>query len=294
MTLIHVFPGQGAQRVGMGRDVFARFPHLVTQAESQLGWSLRELCESGPTEKLSDTRFTQPAVYVVSALSYLALVRDTGEIPTMLAGHSLGEYTALFAGGAYDFFTGLEIVSERGRLMSEAPSGAMAAVIGLDKDAVRDALLRRPGHDRVELANLNLAEQIVIAGIPAALEQAIPALKEAGAMTVTRLPVGGAFHSSLMTEPAKRFRTFLSGYRFNRLRIPTLSNVTAAPHEQTTLHELLGRQMTEPVNWTGCMDHLLRQPDPEIVDVGPDKVLARLLDKHRAAAERLEGEETAR
>ena len=294
MTLVHVFPGQGSQRVGMGREVFARFPHLVTQAESKLGWSLHDLCENGPAEKLSDTRFTQPAVYVVSALNYLALVQDTGDFPTMLAGHSLGEYTALFAGGAYNFLTGLEIVSERGRLMSEAPSGAMAAVIGLDKEAIRNVLFQGPEHGRVELANLNLAKQIVIAGPPAALEQVIPVLKEAGAMAVTRLPVGGAFHSSLMMEPAKRFRTFLSGYRFNRLRIPTLSNVTAAPHEHTTLHELLGRQMIEPVNWTGCMDHLLHQPDPEIVDIGPGRVLARLLENHRSAAEHLEKDGPAR
>ncbi|MBF0695873.1 ACP S-malonyltransferase [Actinomyces bowdenii] len=290
MTLIHVFPGQGSQRVGMGREVFARFPHLVTQAEKQLGWSLRDLCENGPSEKLSNTRYTQPAIYVVSALNYLALVRDSGEIPTLLAGHSLGEYTALFAGGAYDFFTGLEIVSERGRLMSEAPAGSMAAVIGLDKGKVSDVLNQRMGQAGVELVNLNLIDQVVIAGAPEALEEAVPTLKEAGAATVARLSVSGAFHSSLMSEPAKIFRKFLAGYRFNKLRISTLSDITAAPHEQATLHELLSRQMTEPVNWTGCMDHMLRQPDPEIVDVGPGRVLAQLVAKHRAASGSLEAQ----
>lgn len=283
MVLIHVFPGQGAQRIGMGSEVFDRFPHLVTQAESQLGWSLRDLCQNGPAERLSDTRYTQPAVYVVSALSYLARVRDTGEIPTMLAGHSLGEYTALFAGGAYDFLLGLEIVAERARLMSEAPAGAMAAVIGLDKGRVHELLPPEIWRGRAEVANLNLTEQVVIAGTPKGLDEATPGLKSAGATTVARLSVSGAFHSSLMSGPATKFEEFLAGYKFNRLRIPTLSNVTAAPHEQATLHELLGRQMTESVNWTGCMDRMLREPDPDIVDVGPGKVLARLLDQHRAA-----------
>ncbi|RJF41183.1 [acyl-carrier-protein] S-malonyltransferase [Actinomyces sp. 2119] len=282
MTLVHVFPGQGAQRVGMGGEVLARFPHLVAQAESQLGWSIRELCAQGPTERLSDTRFTQPAVYVVSALSYLAHVRDSGEVPTLFAGHSLGEYTALFAGGAYDFLTGLEIVAQRGRLMAEAPPGAMAAVIGLSHEAVRTALLEAD-EGGVTLANLNLADQVVVAGSPEALDRVTPPLKTAGATAVTRLRVSGAFHSSLMAEPAERFRAFLDGYRFNRLRIATLSNVTAAPHEQETLHELLGRQMVEPVNWVGCMDYMLRKPDPEVVDVGPGAVLARLVERHRAA-----------
>lgn len=281
MTLIHVFPGQGAQRVGMGGEVLARFPHLVTQAESQLGWSIRGLCAEGPAEKLSDTRFTQPVVYVVSALSYLAHVQDSGQVPTLFVGHSLGEYTALFAGGAYDFLTGLEIVAERARLMAQAPPGGMSAVIGLRPEVVRRALREAGGSD-VTPANLNLAHQIVVAGSLEALDRITPALKEAGA-TVTRLPVSGAFHSRLMAEPAKRFQAFLDGYRFNRLRITTLSNVTAAPHEQETLHELLGRQMTEPVNWVGCMDYVLGQPDPEIVDVGPGTVLARLVEKHRAA-----------
>ena len=293
MTLIHIFPGQGAQRVGMGSELFARFPHLVTQAESQLGWSIRELCAQGPAEKLSDTRFTQPTVYVVSALSYLAHVRDSGEIPALFAGHSLGEYTALFVGGAYDFLTGLEIVAERARLMAEAPPGAMAAVIGLGHEAVRTALLEAGGND-VTPANLNLADQIVIAGRPEALDRVAPALKAAGATTVTPLQVSGAFHSSLMAEPAERFRAFLDGYRFDRLRITTLSNVTAAPHEQETLHELLGRQMVEPVNWVGCMDYMLGQPDPEIVDVGPGSVLARLVERHRAAGAPVGGPERLR
>ena len=111
---------------------------------------------------------------------------------------------------------------------------------------------------------------------------------------VTRLQVSGAFHSSLMAEPAERFRAFLDGYRFDRLRITTLSNVTAAPHEQETLHELLGRQMVEPVNWVGCMDYMLGQPDPEIVDVGPGSVLARLVERHRAAGAPVGGPERLR
>ena len=282
MTLIHVFPGQGVQRIGMGADVFTRFPHLVSQAELHLGWSIRDLCAEGSAGKLADTQFTQPSVYVVSALSYLAHVQDSGEVPTLLAGHSLGEYTALFAGGAYDFLTGLEIVAERGRLMAEAPPGGMAAVIGLDVTVIRRVLVEVVGNDVVP-ANLNLADQIVIAGRQESLDRVTQSLMTAGATSVTPLRVGGAFHSPLMRDPAESFRRFLAGFEFNRLRIPTLSNVTAAPHQQEYLHEMLGRQMVESVDWVGCMDFMLERPEPDIVDIGPGNVLARLMERHRSS-----------
>lgn len=278
MTLIHVFPGQGAQRVGMGADLFPRFPHLVAQADAVLGWSVAGLCLDGPAEQLADTRFTQPALYVVSALHYLHQVRETGVVPELLAGHSLGEYTALFAGGAFDFLTGLEIVAERGRLMAQAPPGAMSAVIGLEREPL-EAALRAAGADGVQVANLNLPDQIVLAGSPAELDRVAPLLRDAGAAVVTRLPVSGAFHSRWMDGPASSFRTVLDGYRFNRLRIPTLSNVTAAPHVDAELHEVLSRQMTEPVQWVRCMEYLLAQPEAKILDVGPGEILSRLVDR---------------
>ena len=278
MTLIHVFPGQGAQRVGMGRHLFERFPHLVAQAESVLNWSISDVCLEGPADRLSDTRDTQPTVYVVGALSYLQRVRDTGVVPTVLAGHSLGEYTALFAGGAFDFLTGLEIVAERGRLMAEAPPGGMAAVIGLARGDL-ERVLQANGAQGVELANINLPDQIVMAGPLPELDRLMAIVRESGASVVTRLPVSGAFHSSLMQGPARLFRSFLDEYQFNRLRITTLSNVTAVPHEQDRLHELLSRQMTEPVQWVRCMEYLLGQPEPDIVDIGPGETLSRSLSR---------------
>ncbi len=282
MTLIHLFPGQGAQRVGMGADLFPQFGHLMAQADDALGWSVAELCLDGPADRLADTRYTQPALYVVSALHYLQRVRETGRVPALLAGHSLGEYTALFAGGAFDFLTGLEIVAERGRLMAEAPPGAMSAVIGLSREHL-DAVLRDTAETEAQVANLNLVDQIVLAGSPAGLDRIAPLMKEAGASVVTRLPVSGAFHSRWMAGPAEAFRSFLAARRFNRIRIPTLSDVTAQPHTDDRVHELLGRQMTEPVQWVRCMEYLTAQPDPEVHDVGPGEVLARLLARFRDA-----------
>lgn len=276
MTTIHVFPGQGSHRIGMGREQFARYPHLVRQADAVLGYSVEELCLTGPPERLSDTRYTQPALYVVDTLSYLDQVRDTGVVPSLVAGHSLGEYAALFAAGAFDFLTGLEVVAERARLMSAAPPGGMAAVVGLGLDDVRAALARH-GADAVDIANINGPGQIVVSGPRDELARLPAPLKESGADAVTTLAVSGAFHSRYMSAAARDFAAFLARYRFNRIKIPVLSNVTARPHRDDELAALLARQLTEPVRWTDCMAYVLDQPDPGVIEVGPGRVLAGLL-----------------
>ncbi|WP_219636577.1 ACP S-malonyltransferase [Streptomyces sp. AJS327] len=280
MTTTYVFPGQGSHRVGMGEAAFGRYPHLVRQADSVLGYSVADLCLSGPAERLGDTRYTQPALYVAGSLAYLERVRETGIVPSLLAGHSLGEYVALFAAGAFDFLTGLELVAERARLMAEAGDGGMCAVIGLDAGRVTE-LLADVAPEGVTVANLNAPRQVVLSG-PRGLHDTLRGpLVDGGARSVVSLPVSGAFHSPHMRPAAERFGAFLRSYRFNDLKIPVLSNVTARPHEDASLGELLTRQLVEPVRWTECVGYALDQPGGDVVEVGPGRVLTGLLRQLR-------------
>jgi malonyl CoA-acyl carrier protein transacylase len=275
MTQVCLFPGQGSHRPGMGQELFPRYPHLVASADRLLGYSIAELCLAAPADRLGDTRFTQCAMYVVNALSYIDHVRSGGAIPDVVAGHSLGEYSALFAAGAFDFLTGLELVAERARLMAGAGAGAMLVVIGLSGDEVRE-VLDGAGNSTVDIANLNAPSQTVISGPPADIADITPVFA-ARAEAAVPLKVSGAFHSRYMAGAAGAFGSFLRRYHFGRLRIPVISNVTARRHTDTGLAELLTRQLTEPVRWTDSIRHLLAEPAPEFHEIGPGRVLAGLV-----------------
>ncbi|MFJ8148774.1 ACP S-malonyltransferase [Streptomyces sp. NPDC096048] len=280
MTVIHVFPGQGAHRVGMGRQLFESYPHLVRQADAVLGYSIEELCLAGPEERLSDTRYTQCAMYVVGSLSYVDRVRTTGRLPDLLAGHSLGEYVALFAAGAFDFVTGVELVAERAAAMTDAGPGAMAAVLGITADRVRE-ILARGGAPEVDIANLNAPEQTVVSGPPGAVAEAMTLFGEE-TRAVVPLKVSGAFHARQMAPAAARFERLLRGYRFAPLRIPVISNATARPYDDTETAALLVRQLTSPVRWTESVEYLLDQPEAEFHELGPGQVLTGLIAQIRA------------
>ncbi|MFJ9948569.1 ACP S-malonyltransferase [Kitasatospora sp. NPDC091207] len=280
MTVVHLFPGQGSQWVGMGRALLASYPNLVRQADSVLGYSVAELCVEGPAERLADTRYTQCAMYVVDVLSYIDAVRTGGEIPDLVAGHSLGEYAALFAAGVFDFRTGLEIVVKRAELMAASGAGAMAAVIGLDEEAVR-AVLERTGRP-VDIANLNAPDQTVLSGPAEGMAEVSALAVEAGA-TVVPLKVSGAFHSRWMAPAAAEFERFLSGYVLARPKIPVLANTTARPHEQGELAGALVRQFTQPVRWHESVEYCLGRPDAELREIGPGTVLTGLTRRIVAA-----------
>ncbi|MEU3003014.1 ACP S-malonyltransferase [Streptomyces sp. NPDC007020] len=280
MTLIHVFPGQGSHRPGIGKDLFPRFPHLVRQADSVLGRSITDLCLNGSAEELTDTRNTQTAMYVVGALSYLDAVRTTGQVPDAVAGHSLGEYVALFAAGTFDFLTGLEIVVRRGELMAQAPAGGMAAVMGAEPERIREVLARHaPG---VDIANLNAPDQTVVAG-PADQIKGLAAAFGDEARAVVPLKVGGAFHSRYMADAAEEFGAFLAQYRLGPPRIEVVSNVTARPYGPDEPAGLLSRQIASPVRWSESVEYLLGHPDAEIRELGPGQVLTGLVAQIRAA-----------
>ena len=281
MTLIHVFPGQGSHQTGMGRELFPRYPHLVRRADQLLGYSVEDLCLNAPREELNDTRYTQCSMYVVGVLSYLDHVRNDGAVPSIVAGHSLGEYVALFAAGAFDFLTGLELVHRRAELMAAAGPGAMWAVIGLDEERVRTSLAEG-GHGEVDIANLNAPEQTVLSGPPAEVKAAAAALAEA-ATAVVPLKVSGAFHSRRMAGAAQEFGAFLRGYRFAPLKLRVIANTTAQPHTDADLAAELERQLTAPVRWSETVRYLLRQPEPRILEVGPGQVLTGLVRRIQGA-----------
>lgn len=252
MMKAFLFPGQGAQRVGMGAELFARFPHQVAEADAVLGYSITDLCLNGPMEKLTRTNFTQPALYVVSALKFL----DQNERPEVVLGHSVGEYAALFAAGVVDFATGLQLVKKRGELMDRAQGGGMAAVIGLDGDQIH-AVLRQHHLSDVYPANFNTPKQIVLSGKRDAVVAAEEFFRAAGASHYVVLPVGGAFHTPFMAEAQAEFADFAAQFSFASPQVPVISNVTARPHDPATIRQRMIEQITAPVLWCESLRYLL-------------------------------------
>ncbi len=250
-----LFPGQGAQRVGMGAELFEALPDLVRRADDILGYSLAKLCLEGPADRLMQTRYTQPAIYAVGALGYLQR-RSEIAAPDFLLGHSVAEYVALFAAEVFDFETGLRLVKARGELMGEATGGGMAAVLGLDA-AQTEAVLARHAPGEVFAANFNTPRQIVISGKRDAVERLEPAFREAGAGHFKVLDVGGAFHSPLMAPARDAFRRIVEASTFAAPKIPVISNVTARPHVADRIPERMIEQITAPVRWADSIRYLL-------------------------------------
>jgi malonyl CoA-acyl carrier protein transacylase len=265
----------------MGAQLFdevAEFRRVERDADRLLGYSLRELCLADSQNRLKQTEYTQPALYTVCALSYYKAIAF-GERPDLLAGHSLGEYAALLAAGAYDFITGLRIVQKRGALMAQVRNGGMAAVVGLSPDSVT-RVLREGGFCAVDTANFNSPQQAVISGPVEDIKRAAAAFERAGAQLYAPLPVSGAFHSRYMAPMAAEFRNFLSGIEFQPLQLPVISNVAAQPYPtdspSTEIPSLLVRQCTQPVLWAQSIQYLAARGASAFREIGPGSVLTNL------------------
>lgn len=273
-----LFPGQGSQRRGMGAGLFDRFPETAALASDVLGYDLARLCLQDPDGRLDDTRYTQPALYVVNALSYQASVEDGEPAGDHFLGHSLGEYNALLAAGAFDFETGLRLVLKRGELMARADGGAMLAVVGLPEPELRDFLA---GQDlgRLDVANLNTPTQTVLSGPVEDIERARTSLEDRRVRT-SRLRVSAAFHSRHM-EPARvEFRAFLKGFRFAPLRATVIANVTARPYADDEIAQVLSDQIAGPVRWVESVRRLLRvTPAENCREAGGGRLLMRMLEQ---------------
>jgi len=271
-----VFPGQGSQKKGMGHDLFDQFPDVAAAADEILGYSVKELCLEDPHKRLGDTEYTQPALYLINALSWLENRADETDPPDFLAGHSLGEYNALFAAGAFDFQTGLLMVRERGRLMAGAKGGGMAAVIGMDmtNEKIEKILMEGP-FENISITNYNSPGQWVISGIKEEIIQAGPFFKKERAKFIP-LKVSGAFHSPYMAEAALEFSGFLEKFAFADPSIPVVSNVSARPYESGAVKKMLIAQMTSPVMWVETVRYLMGRGADEFYEIGPGKVLTGL------------------
>jgi trans-AT polyketide synthase, acyltransferase and oxidoreductase domains len=270
-----VFPGQGSQVVGMGEGLFERHPEMVAAADEILGYSVAELCLEDPQGRLHQTQYTQPALFVVNALSYLSRCSSGALPPDFVAGHSLGEYNALLAAGVFDFESGLRLVKLRAQLMSQASGGRMAAVLGCDEEKVLE-ILKANGLHAVDVANYNTPIQVVLSGPAEEIARAETLFTEIGA-TYTPLNVSAAFHSRAMEPFLEPLGEALEQTAFHSPRIPVLSNVEARPYEVHELKDHLRRQIREPVRWTEIIRYLLNAGVVDFEEVGPGSVLMKLV-----------------
>ncbi|MFI0168148.1 ACP S-malonyltransferase [Streptomyces sp. NPDC017095] len=276
-----LFPGQGAQRPGMGAELLGRYSDLVAEARDILGYAVDRLCLDDPDGLLGSTRWTQPALYVVSALAYRAWCEGHEGPPDFAAGHSLGEYNALEAAGAFDFATGLRLVARRAELMSRAPAGGMAVVVGLAADRVA-GVLGDAGLDDVDIANHNTPTQYVISGPARSLARAETWFGRAGARLYSRLNVSGPFHSRYMRQAERELAAHVRAAALSAPRFPVVSNVTALPHGPDPSACLL-RQLSAPVRWTQSVRYLLAAGVTVFRQVGPGNALDAMVRDIRSA-----------
>ena len=276
-----LFPGQASQAVGMGKDLCDTFPlarEMFDMADEILGFGLTEICFGGPMEELSKTSVTQPAVFLHSVVS-ARLLAEKGMAPTIVAGHSLGEYSALVTAGVLDLSAALRLVRRRGELMQEAGTvrpGAMAAILGVDDAKLVSLCAADAGV--VVAANFNAPGQIVISGEAEAVARVGTAASEAGAKRVIDLPVGGAFHSELMQPASEEMAKLLEAAEFSSPTVPVVTNVTAATEtDAERLKELLIAQMTAPVRWTDSVKAVVDAGVTHACEVGPGAVLKGLV-----------------
>jgi [acyl-carrier-protein] S-malonyltransferase len=296
-----LFPGQGSQAVGMGRDLAEKFTvarQSFEEADAALGYSLSKLCFEGPAEQLMQTEFTQPAIFAVSMAAYRVLA-SRGVEPQIAAGHSLGEYAACAAAGVMSFADAIRALRARGRFMQEAVpqgQGAMAAVLGLDADAVRGVCdaAAKDTNQVVSPANLNSSEQVVISGTAAGVARASELAKEKGAKKVVPLQVSAPFHCALMQPAQDRLAEVLKGIEVRDPRFPIVSNVTAdITKKGGKERNLLIEQVTAPVRWLESMRWMIDRSVSTFVEVGPGRVLSGLMRQIDRAQKCLNVEDSA-
>lgn len=281
-----VFPGQGSQYAGMGKDLAENFPqarHAFEEANDALGMDLAKLCFDGPEEDLKLTANTQPAIVTTSIAALRVMQEEAGLVPDYVAGHSLGEYAALVCAGALSFEDAVRTVRQRGNFMQDAVPvgvGTMAAIIGLDAQVVDEVCDEVAQQEVVAPANYNSPGQIVIAGHIAAVERAMALAKERGAKRALPLPVSAPFHCRLMEPAARQLEAVLGEVSVSDLTCPVISNVEAIPNRKAdAVRDLLVKQVYSPVRWEESVRTMTAQGVDRFIEIGPGKVLSGLIKR---------------
>jgi [acyl-carrier-protein] S-malonyltransferase len=283
MSLAFVFPGQGSQAIGMLSALAESYPQVAAtfqEASDALGYDLWNIVTHGPVEELNNTQITQPAMLAAGIAVWRIWEAEGGATPVVMAGHSRGEYSALVAAGVLGFADAIKLVAERGRLMQEAVpvgQGAMAAILGLDDQAVKDVCTAAAEGEILSAVNFNAPGQVVIAGTATAIERAVVAAKDAGAKRAIQLPVSVPSHCALMAGAAERLAVQLASITLNMPTIPVINNVDVAQVSSVDgIRTALARQLYQPVRWVETVQKMADDGVDTLIECGPGKVLVGL------------------
>ncbi|OQX85815.1 MAG: [acyl-carrier-protein] S-malonyltransferase [Candidatus Latescibacteria bacterium 4484_7] len=286
MDTAMIFPGQGSQFVGMGKDLADEFSlarEMFLEANDILGFNLSKVCFEGDAETLTETRNAQPAILLISSILSAIMKEEEGIEPKMVAGHSLGEYSALVSAGVFDWRDALKIVRRRGELMFEAglkQPGTMGAILGLSQEEVEEICREASGEEIVVIANINSPGQIVVSGHIGAVKKAMGFATEKGARKVVQLNVSGAFHSPLVASAQNELTSYIREFPMNDSTVGIICNADAKIiHKKEEIIDALSRQLTSPVRWLESMRVLIDNWNGSVLEVGPGRVLAGLMKR---------------
>lgn len=281
-----IFPGQGSQAVGMGKDLYEQYEaakKVYETADNALGYKISDICFNGPDDILKQTKNTQPAILTTSLACLEVLKSELNIIPAATAGHSLGEYGALYTAGVLTMDEAIKITGKRAELMNEAAEntcGSMAAVLGLSEDAINEGLTELQKEGKISVANYNCPGQTVITGEKALIQKSVELLKSKGAKRVIELAVSGAFHSELMKDAAVKFADFVENTEFKNAVIPVFENTDAKSiTDGNDIKQRVSKQICSPVHWTETIQNMINEGITTFIEIGPGKVLAGLNKK---------------